>query len=439
MVGRRSAGRLVLALAGLTGLAALLAAPAPVRAAGPLTARVVAVENAFPDAVVFTVEAQSSTAPVTSVNLLVGIGPAKGEQSVALSFDKALSVNGVVRFPARAVPAGATLRYTLQAEDAAGNRTATERQSLWYADTRYQWSELRDEPLTVHYAGNAAADARKVLAGARDAQGNTGRLLGVDFRPFDVLLYNSSRDAVGGQTRAQDVTGVRSRAFSDYALVQIVNEPRNGSIEDQSRHEVTHLFVGWAAPEAAPVPAWLNEGFAVWGQRDADTLFRKALALAIEQREVPPLRTLVAFPAQLEANFFSYVQAWSVVSYLMDTAGPGKFREVIQALSDGEEGALQRVYGLTLDTLDAAWRAKVGLAERSYDRVRPTPLPVFGAAEPATSTGAPRGADVRTIEAPVSIGVVVTGVMTLITLAAGAAWALRRNARRRSSKTEASL
>ncbi len=438
MVGRRSAGRLVLALAGLTGLAALLSAPAPVRSADALTARIVSVENAFPDAVVFKVEAQSSAAPVTSVNLLVGIGPAKSEQSVALSFDRAPSVNGEVRFPARSVPAGATLRYTLQAEDAAGNRTTTEPQSLWYADIRYQWSELRDGPITVHYAGNSAADARKVLVGARDAQVNTGCLLGADVRPFGVLLYNSGRDAVGGQTRAQEGTGVRSRPFSDYALVQIVNEPRNGSIEDQSRHEVTHLFVAWAAPEAAPVPAWLNEGFAVWGQRDAGDLFRRALALAIERRDVPPLRTLVAFPAQLEANFFSYVQAWSVVSYLIDTFGPGKFRDAIQALSEGEEGALRRVYGLTLDTLDAAWRSQVGLPERSYDRVRPTPLPVFGGAEPATSAVAPPAADARTIEAPVTIGVVVTGVTALITLAAGAAWA-RRKRGPQSSKTEASL
>ncbi len=152
------------------------------------------------------------------------------------------------------------------------------------------------------------------------------------------------------------------------------------------------MFVGWALPGSTTVPAWLNEGLAVWSERNTRIAYQMALDSWLREREAPSLRTLISFPRDHRSNFTAYLQGWSVVRYLMDTHGREKFQALFRALPEGEEAALQQVYGLSVDGLDAAWRESVGLQPRSYELARPTPLPIAGEGVATTAGESPRKA-----------------------------------------------
>jgi hypothetical protein len=61
---------------------------------------------------------------------------------------------------------------------------------------------------------------------------------------------------------------------------------------------------------------------------------------------------------------------------LIKTYGRAKMTALLLDLRDGQttEAALQSVYGLDLDGLEAAWRISIG-AKRPADSSKPTPLP----------------------------------------------------------------
>jgi hypothetical protein len=239
-------------------------------------------------------------------------------------------------------PAGVTFTYQVEAEDRAGNVTRTAPQTLWYADTRHTWATVTEGPVTVYYYGDKLKTARGVLADANDALSTTGALLGVDLRPFDIVLYDPAGDASGAQTRAEELHGVRSRTYSDWALVHVVAEHRVASPGDHARHEAAHMVVGWALPGSTPVPAWLNEGLAVWRERHSRIQFIIAQDSRLRQHGAPELRTLIAFPSDRRSNFATYLQSWSAVGYLLNTHGREKFQALFRALPEGEEGACSR-------------------------------------------------------------------------------------------------
>jgi len=392
----------------------------------PVSVRSLPPENQFPTAVVFRAEASSTAADVTTVRLLLRVGPESGvEQAVAFPLDQpARRVSPTFRLPAFGYPSGVTFTYTVEAEDAAGNRTRSAPQTLWYADTRHTWTSVTEGPVTVHYYGDKLQTARQHPAGGRDAQSTTGALLGVELRRFDIVLHDPASDASGAQTRAEELDGVRSRAYPDWGLVHVAAEPLVAPPEDHARHEATHMFVGWALPGSTTVPAWLNEGLAVWSERSTRFGYQMALDSWLRERETPSLRTLIGFPRGHRSNFAAYLQSWSVVHYLMDTHGREKFQALFRALPDGEEEALQRTYGLTVDGLDAAWRASVGLQPRSYDIARPTPLPIAGEGVATTASETPRKASTMDM-----------GGMTLAALGGVAVVAVTLYLRSRSSRT----
>lgn len=422
MVGGRGVAAALLGGLLLAGAAGLACPPQAYADGGEPTVRVINVESRFPDSVLFSLEASSPVGAVRELNLLVRQGGDRSESVLRVPITPGGSVAAQFPVPSRGMPAGLTLYYRAEAVDDRGLRTVTDAASFWYTDPRQQWSQLTDGTITVHHYGAAGARlAQRVLAGAEDALGNTGRMLGVEMRPFDIMVYNTEADARGAQTPSQNIDGVRSVAYGDLGVVHVVYGPGGSSIEDDARHEVTHMFVRWATLEG--VPAWLNEGLAVWAERDAGELFQRAWQFQVA-RGVPVLRTLLAFPRERESNFFAYVQASSVVGYLIERYGADKFGELVRSLGQGEDRALQQVYGLTLDGLDAAWRSAKGLPPADYTRALPTPLPVFGAPEPPEPAPPPPSAAAA---AAAGLEPLLAGAAGLAL--AGAGWSLARRRR----------
>ncbi len=69
-----------------------------------------------------------------------------------------------------------------------------------------------------------------------------------------------------------------------------------------------------------------------------------------------------SFPADPDRASLAYAQSLSLVSYLVDTYGWNKMRELIALFKEGStyDNALKEVYTFDTDGLEEQWRAHIG-------------------------------------------------------------------------------
>jgi hypothetical protein len=157
---------------------------------------------------------------------------------------------------------------------------------------------------------------------------------------------------------------------------------------DVVRHETAHIVTHVAGDGPfVSLPSWLDEGTAVYAQRDPGPEYRSGLQLAIASDQVLPLTSInspVSQPSQVNAF---YGQSWSTVKYLVDTFGQPKFAQLYRESYGGLriDDALQKVYGLDQGGLYNKWRQANGLKQVA---VAPR---TTGAIAAATGTVAPLG------------------------------------------------
>jgi hypothetical protein len=124
-----------------------------------------------------------------------------------------------------------------------------------------------------------------------------------------------------------------------------------------------------------------------------------------------------------------YGQAYFMVKFLVAREGPGKFAELMRTMKSGVryDQAIQRVYGLTMQQFEDAFRAAYGLAPRSAptaaptaaptqrpQQVQPTPAPTKAPAQEGGSAGGDSGADRGLL--------IILGLAVLLALAAVFSW-----------------
>jgi hypothetical protein len=200
-----------------------------------------------------------------------------------------------------------------------------------------------------------------------------GSLLGtqVDF-PVKVFLYKTASDMqpvlLGGQLSPQaGVITLGEVVVSDTAVVA-----HDVSAPDILRHELSHIVMHSAV--SGPyrnLPAWLEEGVAVYGQSEPLPDMTSALEAAIQSNRPFTVRALSsASVAESGGNVgLFYGQSYSIVRFLIDEYGEAKFRDLLAAFRDGNrtDDALMQVYGFDQDGLENAWRQSVGLPERAVE------------------------------------------------------------------------
>lgn len=390
-------------------LAAALLLPQAVYAEEPIIAKASVAENKFPEEVVVSAQAQSSAGDVRAMTLRYMVGSGPVERYGTFEFTPGRSIQGRLSIKTGGnnfVAPGADITYWLEVQDAAGNKLETPKESFWYADTRFQWRDVKEGSVTVYYYRNAEPTARELLVAARQTEEKVGRMLGTAGRPFRVMLYNTPAEITGAQrpetsvTRQQQILRV-GVAYAGEDLVQVLGTGSLGA-QDTARHEIAHLFVHWTAGNN--VPAWLNEGLAVWSQNDPGREYLGALERAIQRDELLLVRGMDSFPGRPDETILAYGQSYSLVKYLIDSYGGEKFRGVFESIRQGNSAAdgIQNIYGMNLDELDATWRKHVNAKSRTYDSSVPTPVTIgniqsidspvqgqTGSATPAPAAGLP--------------------------------------------------
>jgi len=342
------------------------------------------VANSFPDEIVFRISA-SGDADIEKLTVRYEIlpdgVPAYGVPEFSpgrlVQVDFHLDTNGQIY-----IAPGAEIRYHWEIEDAAGNTLSTEPATFVYEDTRYDWESGSEGDVSVHWYGGA--DAESYLRVAADTLDRMSALLGaqVDF-PVKVWVYDSNDDMLAALPRQSQGQEIERRTAGVRVASDTVLMLADGG-GDILRHELTHIVtkVAGVGPYG-DLPAWLDEGTAMYAQSEPGEGFTATLDGAVDRDRLLSVRSMTSPTGDPDKVTLFYGEAWSLVNFMVEEYGEEKFAQLYAVFKDGSttDNALQQVYGFDQDGLEDAWRASLGLAPRQRATVTPTATPT--AAQPS--------------------------------------------------------
>ncbi|MEX2314457.1 MAG: peptidase MA family metallohydrolase, partial [Thermomicrobiales bacterium] len=129
-------------------------------------------------------------------------------------------------------------------------------------------------------------------------------------------------------------------------------------------HEVSHLILHQATenPWNTP-PNWLDEGLAVYNQETPDSDLPDILDDAVDDGRLIPVRALgSSFPLDPEQAYLSYAESHSIATFIIEELGEDEMAELIAVFRDevSYDEAVERALGMSVEELDAAWKAWLG-------------------------------------------------------------------------------
>ncbi len=369
-------------------LAALVAASALLLAAMPLSAqasvRILAQRQdfVFSQSLDFALQAET-TVPVTDVILFYGRDGERLVRRIYPPFQAGtqLDITYSEELERGQFAPGTRLRSWWRLELQGGATFDTAVQYLDYADTTQQWLTLSAEQTRVYYYGRNADTAKTVQARAQEAIVRLQDEIGVQLeRPVHLYVYQNSDDmqpALGERSQGYDSRVVTLGVAVSEDTLLLLGSHRD--LPQTVAHEMSHLIVGLATDNPfSDLPRWLDEGLAMNAEGKLPADNQSALESAIRDDALLSVRSMSSYSGQASQVDLFYGEAYSVVRYLLDEYGRDKMTALLQVFHGGarQEDALQRVYGLGLNELDAAWRQSLGLAPRR------APTPASSAAQP---------------------------------------------------------
>ncbi len=270
---------------------------------------------------------------------------------------------------------GTVIKYywRLEAED--GTVFKTEPISFRYEDNRFKWRSLQSGPVTLYWYEGTEDSARALLESAVRTLERLREEIGIEFLdPVNIYVYASRSDmrsAVPSHSQVFDeATVTLGIALSEDTMVVLGTAP---NVESIIAHELSHLVVGKLveSPLASPLPRWLDEGLAMYAEGELPARNALALEEAIREDKLISVRSLSGYVGDPEKVDLFYAEAYSLVEFLLKEYGKEKMHELLNEFASGatQEEALEKVYGLSLDELDARWR------EYLRERIRPSDRP----------------------------------------------------------------
>lgn len=335
-------------------------------------------ENSWPDSVVVTALVDDA-AEVESVTFLYTILPEGALTREAAEINKGDVTRIRAEFPTRDpqlwIPAGADFEWRWEFVFESGEKFETEPQIWRYEDPRFEWQSLKQGDLEVVWYDDRGV-AETMLREGLSALEEISPFLGLqELIPIKIYVWANTGDAreverIQSERFEESVITGGTRVLAD--LVHIY-QPSRWVV----RHELTHVLTKLAGEGPyGDLPAWLDEGMATLAEGDWLERRGGALQFAISNDQVLSLRSMES-PSNLPGfvDIF-YGQSAAIVLYLLGEYGNEKMNELFATFKEGSsvEDALNKVYGLSRDELDNAWRESVGLGPREVGEDRSTEI-----------------------------------------------------------------
>lgn len=349
------------------------AVPASPASAGTIEFASAQVTSSDPTSVTFTARVMSSSGLRSAKLEYKVLNPdgnigGSGDAAFSPGRESDLSFTLETKTPTRYIPVGSDFVYRWILTDNDGVITSSEEETYRFLDARYNWQSRTEGPVTVYWYGNDDRNATLALTATRTALEQIGALLQVSVPyPTKVIVWRSEAEGeLAMQSRgsvfdSQVLTGGQ-RVAPDLLFVF---EPDADVIRHETAHIVTH--VAGDGPFSS-IPAWLDEGTAVYAQSSPGGGYTTGVQFAIQTDQTIRLRSLQS-PANEPSlvNVF-YGQSWSTVAFMLDRYGEEKFAEVFRLVREGSriDDALTAAIGIDQDGLYNAWREANGLSPKDF-------------------------------------------------------------------------
>jgi hypothetical protein len=266
------------------------------------------------------------------------------------------------------LPPGARIWWRWRIEDEAGNELVVKEQTVAFDDPHHDWQEMRSSELTLFTAVPDQEINQALWEAANEALDRLESDLGArPKRPVRIYNYPNTQALRDAVVYTHEWTG--GLAFPSYDTVLLGANRSN--LEWGVRtvaHELAHVVIYQVTYNClGGMPTWLNEGLATYVEGELEDYQQKVLDEATAKDDLISLRSLGGgFPTSSKRARLAYAQSNRVVSYLIETYGPDKMAELLQAFKEGTtfDRALLGVYGLDVQGLDNEWRASLGLPPR---------------------------------------------------------------------------
>ena len=261
-------------------------------------------------------------------------GSPAGERTGRWNSSPGNAISGEALFQSKTsneyIPTGTRLEYHFDIRTVDGEQFETEPETLVYLNTGLDWDVKSSGLINVYYYQYdqlSEVRAEAVLMVADETYQHMGPILGVELtEPMSIVVYSNydhMREALrpSSQVAARHLRTL-GQAFSDERtlLVDGSSDPFVGdNTLTTTAHEFTHLLVADAAGSAySQVHLWLNEGLAVYSERQPNNEYERYMEFAIENDRVPPLAGLRTFSGTPQETLQAYGQGHAVASYMLE-------------------------------------------------------------------------------------------------------------------------
>ena len=259
------------------------------------------------------------------------------------------------------IPSGVTFEYYFQIRNLSGNYFKTKTFQFDYLNPEHKWIKSSRGPLTIYSHGIPKQVINDLLSDANAQFPFISSIAGLKkIKPFRAVIVNNPREAsqtfpVISKTSTQDNL-YGGFAFQDYGVFLM-----GGTDLNVLMHESAHLIIGQATDSpTARIPAWLNEGLAMYFEPYQDN--RELTArIAGANGILRPLENMYSLPGKTRDVRLFYAQSKSIVKFIMERYGAKKMTQFLHEFKEGNtaNNATREVYGISLQRLDKDWRNSI--------------------------------------------------------------------------------
>ncbi len=327
-------------------------------------------EYTFSEQIVFRLTTESNS-EISDIVLIYRIGDGSVTNSAHPEFSPAKRVEAehIWRLQRGEIPPGSDIEYSWRIEDAAGHTLETELVTFTYMDDRFTWESLTEGKVILYWYDADQTFGQELLNGAVESLTRLEENVGVELeKPIKIIVYQSKADMQEalisqGTVFEEQIITLGTVVAPDIVLLHGTHQEVDVTIA----HELTHVVVGLVTENPyADIPAWLNEGLAMYNEGELRSGNAQALKKAIRENSLISVRSLTSMTGNPdEVNLF-YGEVYSLVEFLLKTYDKEKMSELLRVFKEGSlaDDALMEVYGFDQDELDAQWRESIGAPPR---------------------------------------------------------------------------
>ena len=337
----------------------------------------------FPETILFSAEFKAGT-NITSAMLEYGVdqltcGTVQAEAFPAVTPAADVKVEWTWEMrQSGSLPPGSSVWWQWLVTDSSGAQFTSPKQTSLWLDEVHPWQVITGGNINLHYYDGGADFGQQLHDAATQALVRLSQDVGLTpEKPVDIYIYANTSDLKDAVLYAPSWVGGQAFPESNIIIIGVSLDQLDWGKSTEA-HELTHVLVGHLTFSCLSfMPTWLNEGLAVYGEGGPQSSDQAQFDQAKANDHLPSLRSLIGgFSEEASRATLSYTEAYSVVNFMIGTYGQNKMITLLTDLRDGQtmDDALQAVYGLDTDGLEAAWRASIGAPAHAGSE-KPTPVP----------------------------------------------------------------